>query len=242
MGFSSFLGGDSEESFDEYDQFVPDHLPEPGDFLAGHDLLTGDDHVRFHETARDLFEERGVYDMTFGYNLARLNLDTRHPTAGFRYAEEVDGAEGADSAAEVGEGEGGTGPADAVEEVDGPVLRAEFTPTTEFCPQSDTLTLGAFRAFNGELQAHGYDLVRVRVDGMHHESASINGKLRQLEESFAETGEVRADVTADSCGEEVPSERGYGSPGQRPGGAGRGGGRGGSAPGEGDDSGPTTPF
>ena len=223
MGFDSVLGG-GEESFDGYDQFVPDHLPEPGEFLAGHDVLTGEGHVAFHGTARDLFEERGVYDMTFGYNLARLNLDTRHPTAGFRYAEEVTDAE------------------EAVAGVDGPVLRAEFTPTTEFCPQSDTLTLGAFRAFNGELDSHAYDLIRVRVDGVHHESASINGKLRQLEESFAHTGDLRPDVTPDSCAEEVPSERGYGSPGQRPGGASGAAGQGGSTPDEDRESGPSTPF
>jgi hypothetical protein len=228
MGFSSFLGGGGEEGFDEYGEFVPDHLPEPGDFLAGHDVLTGEAHVAFHETARDVFEERGVYDMTFGYNLARLNLDTRHPTAGFRYAAEAAGAE--DTSGE------------ALDGVDGPVLRAEFTPTTEFCPQSDTLTLAAFRAFNGELEAHGYDIVRVRLDGMHHESASINGKLRQLEESFAQTGDLRADVTPDSCAEEVPSERGYGSPGQRPGGASGAAEQGGPTPGEDGGSGPSTPF
>ena len=239
MGFSSFLGGGGEEGFDEYGEFVPDNLPEPGAFLDGHDDLTGEAHVSFHETARDVFEERGVYDMTFGYNLARLNLDTRHPTAGFRYAEEVGGGEEAGGAAEAGEGDGATG---AVEGVDGPVLRAEFTPTTEFCPQSDTLTLGAFRALNGERESHGYDLVRVRVDGMHHDSVSINGKLRRLEESFARTGDLRADVTPDSCAEEGPSERGYGSPGQRPGGASGAAEQGGSTPGENGGSGPSTPF
>ncbi|WP_236544771.1 hypothetical protein [Salinirussus salinus] len=234
MGFGSFLGSSGEESFDEHGDFVPGHLPEPGEFLEGHEVLTGEAHVAFHGTARDLFEERGVYDMTFGYNLARLNLDTRHPTAGFRYAEEIAGLEGAAGP------EGQTG--EATDGIDGPVLRAEFTPTTEFCPQSDTLTLGAFRAFNGELESHAYDLVRVRVDGMHHESASINGKLRQLEESFAHTGEVRSDVTPDSCAEEVPSERGYGSPGQRPGTGDRSAGRDGAASGGDGGSGPTTPF
>jgi hypothetical protein len=132
-----------------------------------------------------LFEERGVYDMTFGYNLARLNLDERHPSAGFRYAVDAD---------------------------DPTVLRAEFTPTTEFCPQSDTLTIGSFRAFNGEADRHGFDLVRVRVDEMHHEATSINGKLQQLEETFAETGDLRADVTGDDPSGEVSTERGMDAP------------------------------
>jgi len=50
--------------------------------------------------------------MTFNYNLARLNLDTRHTSAGYRYADERDDA------------------IDAVESEDiDRVLRAEFTPT-----------------------------------------------------------------------------------------------------------------
>jgi hypothetical protein len=47
-------------------------------------VLVGDDHAAFHRLTRDIFEERGVHDATFGYNLARLNLDARHPDAGFR--------------------------------------------------------------------------------------------------------------------------------------------------------------
>jgi hypothetical protein len=187
MGLGSFLG-DGDEGFDGYDEFVPDHLPEPGAFLDGHTVLAGEAHTAFHDTARELFEERGVYDMTFGYNLARLNLDGRHPTAGFRYAEETENGSG-----------------DSIDGIEGSVLRAEFTPTTEFCPQSDTLTVGAFRAFNGERDAHGYDLVRVRVDGMHQEAVSINGKLRQLERSFAETGEVGGE-TEDEAGTEPRGE------------------------------------
>src|SRR6056297_2531966 len=110
-----FASDDADgETFDEYDEFVPEHLPEPGPFLDGADVLTGDDHVDFHRLTRELFEERGVYDATFGYNLARLNLDSRHPDAGFRYA---------------------------VAPNDENVLLAEFTPTTEFCPQSDSLTI-----------------------------------------------------------------------------------------------------
>ncbi|MFB6156702.1 MAG: hypothetical protein ABEJ34_02535 [Haloferacaceae archaeon] len=161
-GFPSPFGGDDESvdlgigtdeasGFDDVDEFVPEHLPEPGPFLDGGAVLTGEDHVAFHRTTREVFEERGVYDITFGYNLARLNLDRRHPDAGFRYAESGD------------------------------VLLAEFTPTTEFCPQSGTLTKGALRAWNGLSDRHGYDAVRVRVAPMHHESDRINGRLADLE-------------------------------------------------------------
>lgn len=69
--------------------------------------------------------------MTFGYNLAKLNRDTRHADAGYRYAVDAD---------------------------DPSVLRAEFSPTTEFCPQSDTLTKGSFRAWNALSDPHGDDL------------------------------------------------------------------------------------
>jgi hypothetical protein len=134
------------------DAFVPEHLPDPGPFLVDADLLTGDDHVAFHEVTHELFEERSVYDATFGYNLARLNLDTRHPDAGFRYAAES-----------------------------GRILRAEFTPTTAFCPQSDTLCVGAFRAWNGLTERHDYELVRVRVAPTHQRARQINGRLRSLE-------------------------------------------------------------
>jgi len=139
------------DGFDPDDAFVTEHLPEPGPFLDGHDVLTGEDHVAFHRLTRDVFEERGVYDMTFGYNLARLNLDPRFPDAGYRYAVEAD---------------------------DPTTLRAEFTPTTPFCPQSDTLSLGSFRAWNGLREEHDYDLVRVAVHPMHHRSGSINRRLR----------------------------------------------------------------
>ena len=115
-----------------------------------------------------MFEERGVYDMTFGYNLAKLNRDTRHPEAGFRYAVE-DGTANAERAS---------------------VLRAEFTPTRAFCPQSDTLTKGSFRAWNGLDERHEYDLVRVRVDGMHQRSEEINEELTELEAAYQETGSV----------------------------------------------------
>jgi len=198
MGLRSFLGAGEGGEFDSYDGFTPDHLPAPGPFLEepAVAVLTGREHAAVHRLARALFERRGVYDITFGYNLARLNLDRRHPTAGFRYGEQRTGER---------------------------VLRAEFTPTTEFCPQSDTLTVGAFRAFNGESERHEYDLVRVRVDRSHHEATRINGTLRQLETAFEETGEL-IDVATDT---DVPTERGYGP--------GEGGG-------DDADDGPATPF
>jgi hypothetical protein len=163
-GFPSPFGrNDGGGLFDEYDEFVPEHIPDVGPFLEGHDVLADERHVSFHELTEKLFEERGVYDMTFGYNLARLNLDHRHPGAGYRYAEQRD---------------------------DPTVLRAEFTPTTPFCPQSHTLTVGSFRAWNGLNERHDYDLVRVRVHPMHHESTPVNEQLEELEEKYLETGSV----------------------------------------------------
>lgn len=150
------------ELFDSYDEYVPEHIPEPGEFLQDCEVLTDESHVEFHQLTRDVFEERYVYDMTFGYNLAQLNLDSRHPDAGYRYARE-----------------------------ENDVLRAEFTPTTPFCPQSHTLTVGSFRAWNGLNDKHDYELVRVRVDGMHQKSKAINQALRKLEEKYIETGSVR---------------------------------------------------
>ena len=151
------------DHFDDWVTFDPDVVPDPGSFLAGHDVLEGDDHVAFHRLTRDLFEERGVYDATFGYNLARLNLDRRHPGAGFRYA---------------------------VDAGDPSVLRAEFTPTTEFCPQADALATGAFRAWNGLRERHEYDLIRVRVHPSHHQADPLNETLEGLETAVRETGEV----------------------------------------------------
>jgi len=181
MDIPSPFATDDGESFDRYDEFVPENLPEVGPFLAGHDVLAGRDHAAFHRLARERFEDRGVYDMTFGYNLARLNLDPRHPDAGFRYAVERSSTSPPSHARE-----------DACQADDPSVLRAEFTPTTEFCPQSDTLCLGAFRAWNGEPGRHEYDLVRVRVAPMHHQAVAINGKLTQLEEEFRESGDLSA--------------------------------------------------
>ena len=172
VGFPSpFDRGEASDSFDDYDAFVPGHLPAPGPFLDGHRVLVDDRHVAFHRTTRELFEARGVYDVTFGYNLARLNLDGRHPDAGFRYAEDVD---------------------------DTGTLRAEFTPTTPFCPQAHTLTVGAFRAWNGESDRHAYDLVRVRVAQMHHRSEAIDGVLADAEARFLETGSVEGASDAET--------------------------------------------
>jgi hypothetical protein len=164
-GFPSPFGGSNDDGglFDEYDEFVPEHLPDPGEFLEGHCVLAGEDHVAFHELTRELFEERTVYDMTFNYNLARLNLDTRHKSAGYRYAEEQN---------------------------DSTILRAEFTPTTPFCPQTHTLTIGSFRAWNDLSERHSYELIRVRAAGMHHQSDAINEQLEELENTFLSTGSV----------------------------------------------------
>ncbi|AAV46316.1 hypothetical protein G9463_19455 [Haloarcula sp. JP-Z28] len=177
MSLLSGLRGGSDVGFDSYGTFVPERNPDPGPFLSETAVLTGDDHATFHRLTMDLFDERGVYDMTFGYNLARLNLDHRHPDAGFRYGRETD---------------------------DSSVLRAEFTPTTEFCPQSDTLTVGAFRAWNGLSDRHEYDRVRVRVSPNHHQSASINDKLQQLETRYRQTGELRTDGGDEASDDSVP--------------------------------------
>jgi hypothetical protein len=165
--------------FDDYDSFVPEHLPEPGRFLDGHAVLTGRDHAAFHRLTRERFEERTVYDATFGYNLARLNLDTRHPDAGYRYAAEAD---------------------------DPTVLRAEFTPTTEFCPQSETLVTASFRAWNGADvgSPHEFDLVRVRVAPMHHASRRINDRLVEMEATYREDGTL-SDDGADAAPSDVDS-------------------------------------
>lgn len=162
-GFPSPFGRGDGDLFDDYDDFVSEHIPTVGEFLAGHDVLTGDDHTSFHTLTREVFEERRVYDMTFNYNLARLNLDTRHKNAGYRYAEETD---------------------------DPDVLRAEFTPTTPFCPQTHTLTIGSFRAWNGLRDRHPYDLVRVRAADMHHQSQAINQQLADLETEYQQSETV----------------------------------------------------
>ena len=177
MSLLSGLRGGSDVGFDSYGAFVREHIPDPGPFLSETAVLTGTDHAAFHRLTMALFEERGVYDMTFGYNLARLNLDHRHSDAGFRYGRDPD---------------------------DSSVLRAEFTPTTEFCPQSNTLTVGAFRAWNGLSDRHEYDLVRVRVSPGHHQSTEINDKLQRLETRYRQTGELQAGGEDESSGESVP--------------------------------------
>ena len=145
-----FKSGSEASGFDASDEFVPEHLPAPGPHLEDHDVLTGQEHVRVHQIAREIFERRGVYDSTFGYNLAKLNLDRRHPDAGFRYA------------------------------TDGSLLYAAFTPTTPFCPQSSVLTTAAHRAWNGEAEAHEFDAVAVRVAPMHQHSDELNRELASL--------------------------------------------------------------
>jgi hypothetical protein len=169
--FPSPFGSDDDDSlFDSYDEFVPEHIPEPDQFLHGHDVLADEAHLAVHRLTRELFEERTVYDMTFNYNLARLNLDTRHANAGYRYARERD---------------------------DPAVLRAEFTPTTPFCPQTHTLTIGSFRAWNGLSDRHEYDIVRVRAAPMHQQSDAINEQLEALEQTYRETGEVSDEMPSD---------------------------------------------
>ncbi|GGC48123.1 hypothetical protein [Haloferax sulfurifontis] len=179
---SLFGGGSRADRFDDIDQFVPEHLPDSDAFLDGHRVLDGDDHVAVHRVARDLFEARGVYDVTFGYNLARLNLDRRHPDAGFRYAEDRN---------------------------DPSVLLAEFTPTTPFCPQSKTLTVGAFRAWNGLADRHDYDRVRVRVAPMHQQADAINAELDAMDpaDAQAETDDSVPD-TGSPTGERDGDESG----------------------------------
>jgi hypothetical protein len=186
---SPFSGDDA--TFDDYDAFVPESIPDPGRYLAEHDVLTGRDHLAVHRLTRTLFDERGVYDMTFGYNLARLNLDVRHPDAGYRYARERGATDGPDAG-------------------DRRVLVAEFTPTTEFCPQSTTLAKGSFRAWNGLADRHEYDLVRVRVDEMHHKSGVINEELRDHEARYLESGELPDERGGAGGGQAgVPNEAGY---------------------------------
>jgi len=190
VGVPSPFGG-SDTAFDAYDEFVPGNVPPPGPFLDGHDVLEGRRHLAVHRLARALFEERGVYDMTFGYNLARLNVDPRHPDAGYRYAVEQSdpverpGTDDAVASDEAASSDGGQ---------PSRVLRAEFTPTTAFCPQSDTLTKASFRAWNGLADRHEFDVVRVRVAPMHQRAVAINGELERLETAFRETGEVPGDA------------------------------------------------
>ncbi|SHH03428.1 hypothetical protein [Halobaculum gomorrense] len=152
--------GTDSERFDPVDEFVPASLPEPGPFLREGDaeVLTGDAHVAVRDTARTLFEERGVRDATFGYVLTTLDRDRNHPDAGFRYARVPGGDRDGDS--------------DSDE-----VLRAEFTPTTGFCPQGGALATAAFRAWNADPERHGFDRVVVRVSPTYHASDAVNEQL-----------------------------------------------------------------
>ena len=175
-----FGASSSEGALAPEGEFDPSIEPTPGEFLDGHDVLAERAHVDFHEVTRELFEDRGVYDVTFGYNLAELNRDTRHASAGYRYAESVD---------------------------DPGVLLAEFTPTTPFCPQSDTLTRGSFRAWNGLADRHDYDLVRVHVSQMHQRSAAINDALADAEAAFRETGDLPDEPSGADGGPRAPPSR-----------------------------------
>ena len=140
--------GSNGPEFDDYDQFVPAHLPEVGPRLEEYNALTEEAHTDVHQRVRDVFEERGVYDTTFGYNLAKLNLDPRHPDAGFRYAIE-----------------------------DGDVLHVEFTPTTAFCPQGEVLTTAANRALSELADGGEFERVVVRIASLHQHSDAINDGL-----------------------------------------------------------------
>lgn len=189
--FSQLTGNgddDGNEFYTSYETYMPQYLPEPGTALEGHRLLTGEDHIRVHQLAKKLFEDRGVYDMTFGYNLAKLNLDTRHPEAGYRYALDGD---------------------------DDSVLHAEFTPTTPFCPQSDTLTIGSFRAWNGLAEQHEFDIVKVSVAATHHRSDNINAELRALEQQLLKTGSISGADFSDLDSMQAPTEE-YPSPDKQP--------------------------
>ncbi|WP_323676001.1 hypothetical protein [Halorubellus sp. PRR65] len=185
-----FGGNDNGDDrlFDSYDAYVPSNLPDIGPVLAEHDVLTGREHAAFHRLTRAVFEERGVYDVTFGYNLARLNLDRRHEDAGYRYA---------------------------VDAEDPSVLWATFTPTTEFCPQSQELTVGSYRAWNGLADRHEFDAVRVRVAGMHQHSDAINetlGDLAVAEEEGSEQADVDARTTVSRNAGDGESGGGFGAP------------------------------
>ncbi len=124
----------------------------------------------------DLFDERGVYDVTFGYNLARLNLDRRHPDAGFRYAEDRD---------------------------DPSVLLAEFTPTTRFARSRDAHRRRVPRVE----RAVGPPRLRPSPsprEPSHHQSASINDQLQELETRYRQTGELRTDGGDEASDDSVP--------------------------------------
>ena len=157
----------ASDHFDDPGSYAPAHLPEPGPTLEGHQILTGEDHVAVHARVEAAFEACGVYDVTFGYNLAQLNRDRRHPDAGFRYATDRD---------------------------DPSVLRVEFTPTVTFCPQGEALSIGAYRALVRERDRFvraplDYDTVRVRI-ARHHGAEAVNERLRALEAVVDDAGSL----------------------------------------------------
>lgn len=154
---------------DDWDEYRPDTLPAPGAHLDGHDVLTGERHLELHRSVRDVFERRGVYDAAYGYNLARLNLDTRFPDAGLRYAVEER-------------------PASPEQEV----LRVAFTPTSAVCPETVSLAPGILRALTAEAGDVGSDRVRVRVTGRYQHADRLNAVLRDLEQVAQERGSVPA--------------------------------------------------
>mgnify|MGYP000070016790 CR=1 FL=1 len=163
MGLFS-RGNSTGSEFDTYGEFVPSNIPDPGSHLTDHAVLEGEKHIEIHRTVRDIFEERGVYDTTFGYNLAKLNLDQRHPDAGFRYAVEDD-----------------------------EVLHVEFTPTTAFCPQGEVLTTAASRALNDLGDQHGFEEVEVRIADLHQHSNAINEQL-QADTTDGELEDEQTDI------------------------------------------------
>lgn len=159
---------------DDWEEFVPEHLPAPGPHLEDHDVLAGRAHVEFHQRVRDVFERRGVYDAAYGYNLARLNLDTRFPDAGLRYA------------AAAG---------------DEDCLRVAFTPTTAVCPETASLAPAILRATTEE--EVGYDRVRVRVTARYQYADRVNETLQELEAVADERGSLPTPSTLGGRATEV---------------------------------------
>lgn len=161
-------------TLDDWDVFVPEHLPAPGPHLDGHDVLTGRAHVELHQRVRDVFERRGVYDAAYGYNLARLNLDRRYPEAGLRYA---------------------------VAAGDEDCLRVAFTPTTAVCPETASLAPAILRATTEE--EIGYGRVRVRVTPRYQYADRVNEALRKLEAVADERGSLPAPSALDEVVSDV---------------------------------------
>ncbi|MFB6283324.1 MAG: hypothetical protein ABEK59_05230 [Halobacteria archaeon] len=167
MGFFNRNGTEKDQNFVPKERYEPEYLPEPSDVLEGYQVLTGEEHTGLHSVIRGIFEERKVYDMTFNYNLARLNLDTRHPRAGLRYAEK-----------------------------DENTVLIEFTPTTEFCPQAETLAKAVFVSTNDLSEKHGYELVEVRVRN-HEKSVAINRLLTEKLDRYRKEGSIKELETLD---------------------------------------------